>query len=484
MVGSSSEHLSHPASFHLKYTACSIGSGKGGQGSLIPRLAFYPTSRSKSAQNDACLGGVALLCMRDLPNYHLFRSASMRSTEQDTSSNPVYAGKHHRCQDCGKTYKAYESLCRHRKVHRKGAVFSCKTCNAHFLRKDILHRHEKIHQRSATNGLEQDRGGRGDRLRASKSCDHCSKRKVRCTGGDAFSNGPCSQCQVAGIICTYLRRSTRASVSLAGQIAQQDELQVAEDSQDQGIEPINFTPSALAEQELHTKGPPPLDADRFDIVGALCNFANIVTDRTDVAASTETYGVPSLAGPSLTTEGRHGSNLSPTDNWQSDGLNTQCWDWILDEFIPSSPQMMSSRASPALFRSTQAVDGPDPRANASIAQNSDFTTSSTADWELRQSCVFLVVNSCTNSFSHAEENTETLMRKEGERVASIFPIVHPPETCLFDWLLDLFFQHFHPLWPTFPPGYFDKSTCPPELFLTLAIIGAHYGGEDARLFGR
>lgn len=128
-----------------------------------------------------------------------------------------------------------------------------------------------------------------------------------------------------------------------------------------------------------------------------------------------------------------------------------------------------------------------PQSNTNTTSNLPDLISNQAavDWELRQSCVFLVVHNCTTSlFQVNESDTDTIMRKEGQRVASIFPINHPPNIPLFEWLLGLFFQHFHPLWPTFPTGYFDKSNCPPELYLTLVIIGAHYGGKEANLFGR
>jgi hypothetical protein len=385
----------------------------------------------------------------------------------------------HQCHECDRSYKAYESLCRHRRVHRKGGTHhTCQVCKTQFLRKDILHRHEKIHQREhhTDNGqhIGRHHAGPSQRLRASRCCDQCSRRKIRCTtSGDASSDASCSQCQASNVECTYLRMTARASVSLANQSSHQseDELRSQGQQTPQGSQDlIDHSNSNLIEQDVEQ---PCQSADHLDIAAALCSFANAVPELDQPVLP---YSVPSLAdtGSRLSISGQdmpHPSIL--LDNVSND--DAQCWNWILDEFIPPSPQMISSRASPSLFNLSR---------QETTRTGDVYTSPQTVEWELRQSCVFLVVHNCTNASYQADESTDTLMRREGERVASVFPIVHPLGTHLFDWLLELFFQHFHPLWPTFPPGYFDRSTCHSELLLTLAIIGAHYGGEQASLFGR
>ncbi|RDW64796.1 hypothetical protein BP6252_10447 [Coleophoma cylindrospora] len=61
----------------------------------------------------------------------------------------------HRCPDCGRAYKAAETLKRHRKNH--GAVPShvCSVCSAGFRRNDLLQRHIKIHQTRSSRSPDE-----------------------------------------------------------------------------------------------------------------------------------------------------------------------------------------------------------------------------------------------------------------------------------------------------------------------------------------
>jgi len=53
----------------------------------------------------------------------------------------------YKCVDCGRTYKAAETLNRHRKNHVGVPNHVCSVCSAGFRRNDLLQRHMRIHQR-------------------------------------------------------------------------------------------------------------------------------------------------------------------------------------------------------------------------------------------------------------------------------------------------------------------------------------------------
>lgn len=109
------------------------------------------------------------------------------------------------CTDCGKSYKAVETLNRHRKNHIQGIEYSCNECHACFKRKDLLDRHSLIHanERPILNTC-----------RSGKACDRCSRLKTKCDG-----QSTCARCQRGGHCCTYKSPRTRAGRSSAGTLS-------------------------------------------------------------------------------------------------------------------------------------------------------------------------------------------------------------------------------------------------------------------------
>jgi hypothetical protein len=101
----------------------------------------------------------------------------------------------HVCPDCGRSYKAAETLNRHRKNHIEGSEYSCTACDASFKRKDLLDRHSQIH----TNGHRAT-----NKYRSPRACVRCSRLKTRCDNGS-----PCTRCARGGHACQY--RPRRAS---------------------------------------------------------------------------------------------------------------------------------------------------------------------------------------------------------------------------------------------------------------------------------
>jgi hypothetical protein len=95
----------------------------------------------------------------------------------------------HICSDCGRSYKAAETLNRHRKNHLASSQYPCHICEATFKRKDLLDRHLQIHANSSLNGR---------RRRGQRACVRCSRLKTRCD-----SSLPCTRCAQGRHDCVY-----------------------------------------------------------------------------------------------------------------------------------------------------------------------------------------------------------------------------------------------------------------------------------------
>lgn len=97
-------------------------------------------------------------------------SVEQTSPGQHSDSKP----QRYQCPDCDKSYRAKETLNRHRKNHSRHVDHVCHVCHVGFRRKDLLLRHYKIHR-----GDESTSGHFKDRQRSRQACDRCSKLKTK-----------------------------------------------------------------------------------------------------------------------------------------------------------------------------------------------------------------------------------------------------------------------------------------------------------------
>lgn len=104
----------------------------------------------------------------------------------------------HVCLECGRAYKAAETLNRHKKNHSATTNYACDICDASFKRKDLLDRHYNIH----SGGKQPPNNSRSQR-----ACDRCSRLKTRCD-----NMVPCTRCTRGGHACTYKLKGSRARV--------------------------------------------------------------------------------------------------------------------------------------------------------------------------------------------------------------------------------------------------------------------------------
>ena len=97
----------------------------------------------------------------------------------------------HICPECGKTYKAKETLTRHRKNHDPTPQYNCHLCSSSFRRRDLLSRHLATHE-------TKDNGNLRTRATNNSACERCFQHKLRCDGAS-----PCDKCSAASEQCIY-----------------------------------------------------------------------------------------------------------------------------------------------------------------------------------------------------------------------------------------------------------------------------------------
>ena len=93
------------------------------------------------------------------------------------------------CPDCNRSYKAAETLNRHRRYHSAGIQHVCVICEAGFRRKDLFNRHLQVHQQ---------KGSVGTRWESRRACTRCFRLKTRCD-----NSIPCSRCARGKHACIY-----------------------------------------------------------------------------------------------------------------------------------------------------------------------------------------------------------------------------------------------------------------------------------------
>ncbi|EME43591.1 hypothetical protein DOTSEDRAFT_72828 [Dothistroma septosporum NZE10] len=143
------------------------------------------------------------------------------------------------CSDCGRSYKAAETLNRHRKNHQENTAYECSVCSASFKRKDLLDRHSQIHI-----------GGKPvtARNRSTRACDRCSRLKTRCD-----NLIPCTRCSRGAHECSYQHvrsraRTDRSSASISSSVRSSPQLH----AEDMSISSVESPP------------PPHHDSSTFD----------------------------------------------------------------------------------------------------------------------------------------------------------------------------------------------------------------------------
>lgn len=379
------------------------------------------------------------------------------------------------CPDCGRAYKAAETMNRHRKNHSDFCHYACSICTASFKRKDLLDRHMQIHIGKRPTST---------RNRSPRACDRCFKLKTRCDNAS-----PCSNCTKRGHNCTYthLRSRNRADrSSISSSVASSNSSEYSSpNSQAIDVDILAHETSVPPELEFDTFQNPAWTettwADAFWTKETPCEWSGNAEFNPDLQLldinlnRTYSYPGPSLVQepvnapftldtaleesildhqhhPTLEISDSNGGNDDPTANrtwYQKDPAQSQ------DDYIFNA----STGPLPNQLYESKPTE-PYPTATPDSTQH-----------QITQELAHLTTSPSTNLTpeiwpSLSQKTTEAFnLNLDPTNPSNIFPHFHTHFTTFF-----------HPTWPQI------NTLLPPHLYLTTAAIGAAYCGPKAEVF--
>lgn len=127
--------------------------------------------------------------------------------------------------------------------------------------------------------------------------------------------------------------------------------------------------------------------------------------------------------------------------------------------------------------------------NGGIAQTHQSQAVSRQSWCRREVVEDLVLTASTGVALSDSKDRQRPWPSASAKVAAAFQFLGSPEDKLDDdttalaTFVDLYFQHFHPLWPLLSLQQLDYNGIHPLLFLTLSSIGAMYRGRLSCEYG-
>lgn len=282
------------------------------------------------------------------------------------------------CDLCQRSYGSLEAMRRHRKIHLAGRQFRCDQCHATFARQDVFRRHnQQVHSAKEHEAMDTSRDGAEavpvnnarllrakehsqQRKRSRMACDQCWKKKERCDVGDPESAKRCDACARQGIECQYSRHSKKIKVTIQNGVLPSTKPAAAIARQDDA--PSDYVEDALTSQAApvcsptlnqllhpvasmsHTTAPFNYENDAFESsFDATQPGMRLPSDMALNERTRSPFGTLDPASHSLPSQ-----TLS-TQPFSTDLL--QSWDWLMDEFIPSSPLLDPHRSTPWRWRS-------------------------------------------------------------------------------------------------------------------------------------
>ena len=364
----------------------------------------------------------------------------------------------HVCPDCNRSYKAAETLTRHRQNHSEGIQHVCEICEAGFRRKDLLDRHLHIHQQG---------GSGGSRWRSPRACTRCSRLKIRCDNSIT-----CSRCARGKHACIYKPKarsvgpadvSSTASINSGRTHSSGSAGHIGEDTRDTVM--TGLIPGTYLTEEAQQAMDP--------------------TEALDVAPLSE----DSLWSQATTRPWLHedlflqkdpewivGSHVWPTcSNNMSQAATLGNFDTVSSPIMAGSwqaglPNELSSGASPLSVPPQQAAD----RAGPSGVQATQE--------QVRSELIEIALN-FSNPASDPSDRASLWQRtarkvEDAFELQGVLPAVGSSNHVL-GYFVELFFEHFHSLWPLFWKDELVVGTLRPHLYITLSCIGAIYAGDAA-----
>ncbi|KAF7623101.1 hypothetical protein AFLA_010410 [Aspergillus flavus NRRL3357] len=382
------------------------------------------------------------------------------------------------CSTCQTIFARKEHYQRHLRTHTKEKPFACTWCGQTFGRVDSLTRHHTtVHQNPGVEGL----GGLvTSRRRVIQACTRCSQSKLRCDG-----DRPCRRCRDQQSVCHYgpSKRAPNFDVGdhvsakppkvPSGQVAPDgmnyERLYAAERSDPaqypapHGVtlppSPERYSPHGEAEAmvTMNVTLAPDLSADHLI---DFQSWFSVPADNDcwpDLTCYDQDLSVLDIVGPSV-TEG------SMQKSWDTQKRNAS-----LPQ--PNIAEVYRRNQVPEIDKDAVEPRHYDPARTEDDAQLifPDMTVIPREDIE-------------AENLAHVEEVpaevTSTVFELANDmQLKSNYPqfieLRIPPAPVLNAWV-QLYFEHFHPMFPVLHKPTFSTSGSNPFLVLAVAAIGAHF----------
>lgn len=336
------------------------------------------------------------------------------------------------CELCGDQFGRLEHLNRHTLSHTDIRPFRCSQCTKRFARKDTLNRHEAVHSQTSTV------------VRSTQACRACAKLKVRCD-----ARHPCSRCHRRAAHCVYPPRSSRLRIPSAARINEDSamldtgpDLQATSACDFHNPDSVHVEDSFAPDlgQELDLAPP-----DDFDFVpwegSGIANFNNF--DWITWGTSTPTGPLLDVQTPVATATDF--PNTPPTTSENTDALFEVAgfpMDWD-----PKAAEHRVSFPHPETI-CTDFVD----------VENLGHVGSITLDQYNR-------INQCLVTYSDSFHTPQSLSPVHSARL---------PPIEVMNSFLQLYFEHFQPIFPMLHRPTFNVGASPWPLVLAIAAMGCRY----------
>ncbi|PVH84972.1 hypothetical protein DL98DRAFT_452356 [Cadophora sp. DSE1049] len=411
------------------------------------------------------------------------------------------------CQKCGKEYSRQNSLTRHMQNHNTGNNHACHSCNITFHRRDLLARHSRIHQPGQQQKPVSSSGGHlsNGRRRCHTACVRCRELRTKCDG-----QHPCQRCIDNGHDCEFSRGAGRISQCLLNsnvvtrnasppQNATQD---VDEGSSDvQSCRDVSYD---WTNDQGQPEQRPDEENGAFPSPTSLSEptCSNGQVYQPEPCSSTSQSDA--LLLPDLQLSANLPDNIDDNASRPSQTRNgdSGVGDMILPAVsdIPTSfaaeqlqnheqdhaavPQLVEINYHHSEYCSSRASTVLTYLQGRAQQIQSVETVASTPTGQSRLIEIVVTDAARETSLSSKPDRAEYWETLSG-KVQSVFslPNQHVGASHILRDFVDLYLRNFGPLWPLLSKQGLDCDQIHPLLYLTLASIGAMYGGAQAAHFG-